>query len=184
MNDAIATPLTAFDALAVTVIILSALMALARGFMRELATLGAFIAAIAAAYYARLLLRDPLAGLLGGDAPSWTTDAVLVLGAFGIVYIVVAWIGGRLSRNIQGLEGIGLVDRVAGLVFGVARGVVAMVFAVLLITQALSLEDLPSWIAESRLYPYFHDWADALRDAAPRIAEQSEEAQSGAEPDL
>ena len=49
MTDA----LTAFDAVAISLIILSALMALARGFVRELATLGAFICALASAYYAR-----------------------------------------------------------------------------------------------------------------------------------
>ena len=49
--------LTAFDAIVIVLLIISTLMALARGFMRELATLGAFIAALAAAYYARLFLR-------------------------------------------------------------------------------------------------------------------------------
>ena len=44
--------LTAFDAVAIVIVIVSTLMALARGFMRELATLGAFIAAIAAAFFA------------------------------------------------------------------------------------------------------------------------------------
>ena len=35
--------LTPFDAIAIVLILISALMAVARGFMRELATLGAFI---------------------------------------------------------------------------------------------------------------------------------------------
>ena len=64
--------LTAFDAVAILLVILSTLMALARGFLRELATLGAFIAALAAAYYARAFLRQPLADLLPEGLPEWT----------------------------------------------------------------------------------------------------------------
>ena len=42
--------ITAFDAIAVAVIVISAIMAFARGFLREIATLGSFIAALAAAF--------------------------------------------------------------------------------------------------------------------------------------
>ena len=42
--------ISAFDGIALSVILISALMAFARGFLRELATLGAFIGALAAAY--------------------------------------------------------------------------------------------------------------------------------------
>ena len=43
--------ITAFDAIAVAVIVISAIMAFARGFLREIATLGSFIAALAAALW-------------------------------------------------------------------------------------------------------------------------------------
>ena len=61
--------LTAFDAVAIVIVIVSTLMALARGFMRELATLGAFIAAIAAAMLADRHLVDPLNSILPDSAP-------------------------------------------------------------------------------------------------------------------
>ena len=51
---------TAFDAIAVAVIVISAIMAFARGFLREIATMGAFIGALTAAFYARKFLRDDL----------------------------------------------------------------------------------------------------------------------------
>lgn len=56
--------LTAFDAIAIIIVIVSTLMALARGFLRELATLGAFLAALAAAYYANAYLNAPLSDSL------------------------------------------------------------------------------------------------------------------------
>jgi len=50
MPESLAGPLTLFDAAALAVVLISALMAVARGFMRELATLGAFVAAVAGTY--------------------------------------------------------------------------------------------------------------------------------------
>lgn len=173
MNDTFAGPLTAFDAVALTIIIVSGLMALARGFLRELATLVAFVAALAAAYYARLFLRPVLEAAMPEGLPSWTPDAILVLGAFVIVYVALSIIGGRISKHIQGVDGVGVINRLAGLVFGVARGVVVMVGFVLVINLALPQERLPRQIVEARLYPYFAQWAQAVRDVAPKLADQA-----------
>ena len=104
--------LTAFDAIVIVLLILSTVMAFARGFMRELATLGAFIAALAAAYYARLFLRDTVVRFLPEDTPAWLPDLVLFLSFFLLVYVIVAWFGANLSRSIQGVEGVG--DHVLG----------------------------------------------------------------------
>ncbi len=166
-------PLTAFDAIAVTVVILSAIMALSRGFMRELATLGAFVAAIAAAYYVRAALHDEAVAILPANSPSWTADLILVLVAFVLVYVAVAWLGARLSRNIQGFDAVGMIDRVAGLGFGIVRGLVAMVFAVLLIKLALPADRIPGWIIDARLYPALATAAEAVQTGAPQIAGQA-----------
>lgn len=167
--------LTAFDAVAITLVIVSALMAVARGFVRELATLGAFIAALAAAYYARSFLRNPLSGLMPDDAPTWTADFILVVAFFLIVYIMVAMAGHRLSQNIQGVEGIGALDRLAGLAFGIARGAVAIVFFVYVLQLGLDSDHIPEWIADARTYPYFSNAADYVHANAPRIAEDVSE---------
>lgn len=171
MNDAISGPLTAFDAITLVIILVSALMALARGFMRELATLGAFVAGITAAYYARIALHGPIQDYLPASSPPWTGDLILVVSAFIIAYALVAWFGTRLSRNIHGVEGLGLLDRLTGVIFGAARGGVVMVFFVLLLQMALPSERIPSWIGESRFFPALSRAADMVHTNAPRIAE-------------
>lgn len=163
--------LTAFDAVAITLVIVSALMALARGFIRELATLGAFIAALAGAYYARAYFRETVSGWLPEDGPDWLPDMLIVVGAFIVIYALVAWWGQRLSKNIQGVEGIGLIDRVAGLVFGMARGAIAVVFFVYLLQLGVDEDRIPEWISGARTYPYFAQAADYVNENAPRIAE-------------
>ena len=74
--------LTAFDAVAIVIVIVSTLMALARGFMRELATLGAFIAAIAAAMLADRPLVDMLQPILPDSAPEATARIIVFVGIF------------------------------------------------------------------------------------------------------
>lgn len=162
---------TIFDAVAIAVILISALMALARGFMRELATLGAFIGALAAAYYAHVFFAETVRGLMPDGAPGWVGDAILVVLVFVVIYSVIAWFGSRLSRNIQGLDGIGMLDRVAGFAFGLARGAVAVVFFVLLVGLTLEKEDVPGWIQDGRTYPFFDTLASYVRVNAPRVAE-------------
>lgn len=166
---------TAFDAAAISIIIISALMALSRGFMRELATLGAFIAALAGAYYAHMYLRDNIADLMPVDAPAWLPDLIVVGVVFIAVYSIVAWFGARLSRNIQGLDGIGMLDRIAGLAFGAARGGIAVVFFILLLGLALDEDNVPVWIKDGGTYPVFKGAAAYVQVNAPRIAEDVRE---------
>ena len=164
--------LTIFDAIVIVLLIISTLMAVARGFMRELATLGAFIAALAAAYYARLFLRDSLSAIMPGDAPDWLPDLILFLGVFLLVYIAVAWFGANLSKSIQGAEGVSVFDRVAGAVFGFARGAVVLIFFVFLMRMALDHDRIPEWIREAQTYPLLENGAVYVERYAAEVGEQ------------
>ncbi len=165
--------LTAFDAVAIVIVIVSTLMALARGFMRELATLGAFIAAIAAAFFARKFFVAPLGDLLPEGSPAWLPDAIIFVGVFLIVYVIVAWFGASLSKSIQGVDGIGLLDRIAGGLFGFARGGVVLVFFVYLVNLAMDQDQIPAFVTQARTYPIITSGADYLKTRAPELAERS-----------
>ena len=165
--------LTAFDAVAIVIVIVSTLMALARGFMRELATLGAFIAAIAAAFFARKYFVDQLDALLPADSPDWMPDAIIFVLVFLIVYVAVAWFGANLSRTIQGVEGIGLLDRVAGGLFGFARGGVVLIFFVYLLNLAMDRDQIPEFVTQARTYPIITAGANYLVERAPELAERT-----------
>ncbi|GAB5456427.1 MAG: CvpA family protein [Henriciella sp.] len=178
--------LTAFDAVAIVIVIISTLMALARGFMRELATLGAFIAAIAAAFFARKFFVAQLDGLLPADSPVWLPDAIIFVVVFLLVYVAVAWFGANLSRTIQGVDGIGLLDRVAGGLFGFARGGVVLIFFVYLLNLGLKQDQIPEFVTQARTYPLISAGANYLGERAPELAERTAQtsnldAESGSE---
>jgi membrane protein required for colicin V production len=164
--------LTAFDAIVIVLLILSTLMALARGFMRELATLGAFIAALAAAYFANQYLLAGFKRFLPEDLPTWLPSLILFITFFLLVYIVVAWFGANLSRSIQGIEGIGFIDRFAGALFGFARGAVVLIFFVFLMRMALDQDRIPEWIRNAETYPLLENGAEYIEENAPAVAQQ------------
>ena len=170
MPDSIAGPLTLFDAAAVALVIISALMAVARGFMRELATLGAFVAAVAATFYVHMFVQPPLAGVLPSTLPDWTATAIIIVIVFMLVYVFAAWAGQKLSKSVNGPEGLGPIDRIAGLIFGIARAWLVLVFAVLLMKLVLKQEQIPSQIADAKVYPILNVSADYVISNAPRIA--------------
>ncbi len=165
--------LTAFDAIAIVIVIVSTLMALARGFMRELATLGAFIAAIAAAFFANQYFGASLKNILPGSMPDWTPTAILFVGTFLIIYVVVAWFGASLSKTIQGPDGISLLDRLAGGLFGFARGGIVLVFFVYLLNLAMDEDQIPEFVSQARTYPIINAGAAYLKDRAPELAERT-----------
>ncbi len=170
MPESVAGPLTLFDAAAVALVIVSALMAVARGFMRELATLGAFVTAVAVTFYIHMFAQQPLAGVLPETLPNWTSTAIIVVSVFMLVYIFAAWAGQKLSKSVNGPEGLGPVDRIAGFVFGVARAWLVLVFAVLLMKLVLKQEQFPPQIADAKVYPLLNGAADYVISNAPRIA--------------
>jgi membrane protein required for colicin V production len=165
--------ISAFDGIAVGVILISALMAFARGFLRELATLGAFIGALAAAYYARKFLNGWVAGFLPPDTHPLAPDIILVVTAFLIVYVIVTFIGQALSRSIMTNGDIGLFDHIAGLVFGVIRGGVALVFFAVLLSVGLEEERVPPFIQDSFSYPMLARAAEAVTGEARQAGREA-----------
>lgn len=170
--------LTPFDGIAIVIVIVSVLMALARGFLRELATLGAFIAALSAAYYARAYFYEPLTNNLPEGAPFWVPDAILIVGAFLIIYVIVAWFGASLSKNLQGTDGVGLVDRLAGGLFGFLRGTIVIVFFAFIIDVWMDKDQVPEFISEARIYPLMESSVAEIKKQLPDLAQRSGSAPS------
>ncbi|MEL8056225.1 MAG: CvpA family protein [Pseudomonadota bacterium] len=164
--------LTPFDGIAIVIVIVSVMMALARGFLRELATLGAFMAALAAAYYAHSYLRDPLANTLPETSPNWLPDAILIVGAFLVIYVLVAWFGASLSKNLQGTDGIGLVDRLAGGVFGFLRGAAVIIFFAYAIDIGMDKDQVPEFIRDAQIYPLMESSVAEIKKQLPDLVEQ------------
>jgi len=120
--------MTVFDLIVIGIVGLSTIIAFLRGFVRVVMSLVALVAGVLAAIQFSPAVADMLPTL--GDNP-----VTRYLAAFALIFIVVVLVGSLLgwvlSRAIRAI-GLGFVDRLLGAVFGVARGVLIVVIAVLL----------------------------------------------------
>jgi len=64
---------------------------------------------------------------------------------------------------------IGLFDHIAGLVFGIIRGGVALVFFAVLLSVGLEEERVPPFIHDSLSYPLLAQAADAVTGEAREV---------------
>lgn len=139
--------MNAIDLILLLVIAASALLGLMRGFIGVVASLLAWIGATWCAFR----YGGHLAFLLSADGQPGATGllAGYALAFFGVLVAVslVGWVMRKLLHSV-GLSG---VDRLLGLVLGLARG--ALVACVLVLLMAFStLPQEPAW-AQSRALP-------------------------------
>ena len=149
------------DLIILGIVLLSALISLVRGFVREAFSLAVWVLAFWVSWSFFRDLEVPLRPLI--DSPTARLGI-----AFGLLMIVTLAIGGLVNYLIiQLVERTGMsgTDRLIGMVFGAARGVLLVAVLVLL----AGLTPLPSedWWHGSMLVSYFQELAFWLRDLLP-----------------
>jgi membrane protein required for colicin V production len=169
--------LTAFDIIVLLLVALAALAGLARGFVGELASLLAWVAGV----FAVRLFYTPAKVLAAGFVSSDAAAAVLAFAVlFLVAFITVRLIGNGLSRTTKASL-IGPIDRLLGLGFGAAKGVLAAVLLFLLANLVFETVDpgqpSPEWLARARTAPTLAmvahtmvDFVEERRRVAPDIA--------------
>jgi len=141
-------PITLLDLILLVVMLISGLLAMIRGFMREVLSIAAWaLAAVAGVYaYAKLL---PIV-----KAQAWFTSdllsaAVVVGGAFLLTLLIVSIVTVRISDMILDSR-VGALDRTLGFVFGLARGLVIVVVAFLFFSWLVPERGQPEWVRNAK----------------------------------
>jgi membrane protein required for colicin V production len=149
--------MTGADVFILLVLVGSTLIGLLRGFVREAVSLVFWVAAIWAAWRFGPLVEPHLGGLLADPSVSPWVGRLVVL----VLVLLVGWVVGMLLSYFTRSMGLGLVDRVIGLLFGIARGVV-LVGLVIIGAELLHLNH-EEWWNRSKLIPYGETAGDWLR---------------------
>lgn len=152
-----------FDLFALAILFVSGVLALLRGFVREALTVTAFVAAALAA----LWTRPVFAGLMQGVIASDLLANLIVLGVvFLLVYLAVSFITSSLQKGVKSGEDVTVIDRTAGFVFGLARGLVLLGLLVLVFKNTLPGAE-PPWLTRAQVYPLANATANLLQSLAP-----------------
>lgn len=140
----------------IAIITVSALISLARGFVKEALSLLTWIVAGLVAW----LFGGALAGHL---SPFIETPSIRVIVACSILFIMTLLLGGLINYLIGQLvrvTGLSGTDRFLGMIFGAARGALLIVVAIGLLSLAPVEGDV--WWRQSELIPHFllvADWS-------------------------
>src|ERR1700730_18718028 len=140
--------MTGADVLILLVLLGSTIIGLLRGFVREAASLVFWVVAIWAAWKFGPLVEPHLGGVLADPAVAPWVGRLCIL----VLVLLVGWVVGMLMSYFTRSLGLGAMDRVIGLLFGIVRGAV-LVGLMIIGGGLLHLNQEEGW-NRSKLVPY------------------------------
>ncbi|HEY1877005.1 MAG TPA: CvpA family protein [Rhizomicrobium sp.] len=154
---------TVIDCVIVLIIVVSAGYAAWRGFLWETLTIFAWATAAFACLYFGPYIIPLTRSLVHVD---WLASLLAYAAVFLGVFIPLAFLVSRFSEGVKHSP-IGPLDRVAGLAFGIVRGLVIVALAYLAFTYFVPIRSQPRWVTEARLLPIVQTTADVLLTLVP-----------------
>src|SRR5712692_6935416 len=145
-------PITILDLLLLAVMLISGLLAMVRGFMREILSIAAWGAAAVVTLYA-------FSKLLPTAKTYFNNDTVAAL-------IVVSIVTVRISDMIL-YSRIGALDRTLGFLFGLARGLLIVVVAFLFFSWLVPDKQRPDWVTGAKSRVVLQGTGDWLMSLLP-----------------
>ena len=163
-------PVTYLDIGLAVIMLISALLAMVRGFVREVLSIASWALAAIATWYAfpRLL---PIAQTQVSN--ELIAKAIVIAGVFLTVLVVVSLITIKISDAILDSK-IGVLDRTLGFAFGLGRGLVIVVVAFAFFTWLVPGPNRPDWVTRAKSYALLEQTKDWLIAQLPQDIEGSD----------
>lgn len=156
-------PITLLDLIVLAVMLLSGLLAMIRGFMREILSIAAWGAAALTTLYAFNKLLPTAKTYFNND----TIAAIAVVaGVFIGTLVVVSIITVRISDMVLDSR-IGALDRTLGFLFGLARGLLIIVVAFLFFVWLVPEKQQPDWVRSAKSRVVLQGTGDWLMSLLP-----------------
>lgn len=139
-------PITLLDIIVIGVMLISAVLAMVRGFTRELLAIGAWAAAIVAAFMFYTLLLPFARQYINNEMLASVASGGVI---FLVTLVIVSFITIRISDMILDSR-IGAIDRTLGFIFGAARGLLLAVIAFIFVTNSTGPDKQPAWFRDAK----------------------------------
>jgi membrane protein required for colicin V production len=139
-------PITLLDIVLIVVMLVSGLLAMVRGFMREVLSIIAWVLAAVATLYS-------YAKLLPYAKQYFNNDIVAAVAVIGGVFLVTLLVVSILTVRISDMvldSRVGALDRTLGFLFGLARGLVIVVVAFLFFSWLVPDRSQPEWVKSAK----------------------------------
>src|SRR5690606_12697160 len=161
-------PITLLDGVLVVFTLVSAMLAMGRGFSREVLSVVSWAAAAAAAYLFYKPIVPYVLPYIENEKAAMAAAAAIV---FIIALIVVTVITMKLADWIIDSR-VGALDRTLGFLYGAARGILVVAVA-LMFFNWLAGEKAPGWIADAKSRPLLESIGAKIEAMLPEDPENS-----------
>lgn len=143
------TLFNAFDWVAVVIVMLSALLSLWRGFVREAISLAGWVVAFIVANLLAVTVADQIGDLIANRTGRYIVAWSLLF----VLTLVASSLTAKVFASIVKATGLGILDRLLGSVFGVLRGML-VVMALVFVVREIVPKSEQSLLEESQLMPH------------------------------
>ncbi|MDR3467934.1 MAG: CvpA family protein [Xanthobacteraceae bacterium] len=156
-------PITLLDIIVLAVMLLSGLLAMIRGFMREILSIAAWGAAALTTLYAFSKLLPTAKTYFNNDT---VATVAVIAGVFIGTLIVVSIVTVRISDMVLDSR-IGALDRTLGFLFGLARGLLIIVVAFQFFIWLVPEKSQPDWVSSAKSRVVLQGTGDWLKSLLP-----------------
>jgi membrane protein required for colicin V production len=139
-------PITLLDIILILVMLLSGLLAMVRGFMREVLSIAAWVLAAGATLYS-------YGKLLPYAKQYFNSDIIAAIAVVGGVFLLTLLIVSVFTIKISDMvldSRVGALDRSLGFLFGLARGLIIVVIAFQFFIWLVPDRSQPQWVKSAK----------------------------------
>lgn len=171
-------PINITDLVIIAILLLSALLAFARGFVHEVLSIAGWVGAIFATIYGIPYLKP-----FARDLISWKEVADITAGVviFIVSLIILSMITSAISKRVR-TSALNALDRALGFLFGILRGAVVVCLIYIGLELIWSAKEQPGWLRQARAITLVENGAALLKSFVPQTTrEKSKKAAQDAE---
>lgn len=164
--------LTVFDWIVISIVGLSGILALFRGFIREVLSLMTWLIAA----FVTVNYFDDVKVMLEPHIPQkMLLLGISTVGLFIVVLVIFSIINALIMRFLQTGGDISILDSALGMVFGVARGLFILSLAYVMFAVVMPRDQFPDMVKNARTLPVIEASAGFMQHIAPGYTKRLEE---------
>lgn len=164
-------PVTILDLVVIGIVVLSGLLAMVRGFTREVLAIASWAVAAVVAYFLYPQAAPYVVQYIAKQPPMLVNGLAfggVFLGTLMVSYIITS----KLSDFILDSR-IGALDRTLGFLFGAARGFLLAIIGFGFFSWLVNEKQQPQWVADAKFRPILTSSWDRLKTMLPDNLDES-----------
>lgn len=158
--------INAVDVAVVLVLLVSGVLAYARGFVHEVLAVGGWVGAIFATIYGYPYVQPYARQFIPVELIADISAGVVI---FVVTLVVLSLVTRAISARVKE-SALNVLDRSLGFLFGVARGIVLVCVAYIGLELLIPREEQPEWVTKARTLPLVIEGAAAISALLPEDA--------------